>query len=66
MVRPELAKREVGGYAFTGFGTGESEEEREALVRESLEHLDQQKPRMMSGLGSPDEVGISSASCAVS
>uniref|UniRef100_A0A7S4L0K6 Queuine tRNA-ribosyltransferase accessory subunit 2 n=1 Tax=Guillardia theta TaxID=55529 RepID=A0A7S4L0K6_GUITH len=52
----ELAKREVGGYAFTGFGTGESEEEREAFVRMSLEHLDQHKPRMMSGLGSPDEI----------
>ena len=52
----EMAKREVDGFVLSGLGCGESAEERERMLRTSLSALQGDKPRMVTGLGTPAEV----------
>ncbi|KAI9084691.1 hypothetical protein K1719_033335 [Acacia pycnantha] len=57
----EVAKRNVSGYWIGGFGLGESIDERPPLLTAIMDILPDDKPRMVSGLGLPEEVlqGIS-------
>ncbi|KDP45649.1 hypothetical protein JCGZ_17256 [Jatropha curcas] len=52
----EIAKRNVSGYWIGGFGLGESMDERPALIDTVIESLPGEKPRLISGLGLPEEV----------
>ncbi|GLT28733.1 hypothetical protein SLA2020_036420 [Shorea laevis] len=52
----EVAKRNVSGYWIGGFGLGESRDERSALLSAATESLPQEKPRLICGLGLPEEV----------
>ncbi|KAI4332367.1 hypothetical protein L6164_017282 [Bauhinia variegata] len=52
----EVAKRNVAGYWIGGFGLGESMDERPSLLSAVMDILPDQKPRMICGLGLPEEV----------
>ncbi|XP_014520974.1 queuine tRNA-ribosyltransferase accessory subunit 2 isoform X3 [Vigna radiata var. radiata] len=52
----EVAKRNVSGYWIGGFGLGERIEERPALLSAIIDVLPDEKPRMISGLGLPEEI----------
>ncbi|KAK2433176.1 queuine tRNA-ribosyltransferase catalytic subunit [Trifolium repens] len=52
----EVAKRNVAGYWIGGFGLGESMDERPALLRAIVDVLPDEKPRMICGLGLPEEI----------
>lgn len=53
----EAAKRSaLDGYAIVGLGCGETQGARELHVQACLKHLDPAKPRLISGLWSPEEV----------
>ncbi|XP_027355458.1 queuine tRNA-ribosyltransferase accessory subunit 2-like isoform X2 [Abrus precatorius] len=52
----EVAKRNVSGYWIGGFGLGESIHERSALLSAIIDVLPGEKPRMISGLGLPEEI----------
>ncbi|CAJ1978211.1 unnamed protein product [Sphenostylis stenocarpa] len=52
----EVAKRNVSGYWIGGFGLGEGIEERPALLSAIIDVLPDEKPRMISGLGLPEEI----------
>ncbi|XP_028790695.1 queuine tRNA-ribosyltransferase accessory subunit 2-like isoform X2 [Neltuma alba] len=52
----EVAKRNVSGYWIGGFGLGESIDERPPLLTAIMDILPDDKPRMVCGLGLPEEV----------
>ncbi|KAK9929908.1 hypothetical protein M0R45_026978 [Rubus argutus] len=52
----EVASRSVSGYWIGGFGLGESMDERPALLNAVTDILEEEKPRLVSGLGLPEEV----------
>ncbi|CAL0314715.1 unnamed protein product [Lupinus luteus] len=52
----EVAKRNVSGYWIGGFGLGESMDERPALLSAITDVLPDEKPRMICGLGLPEEI----------
>ncbi|OIT19912.1 PREDICTED: queuine tRNA-ribosyltransferase accessory subunit 2-like isoform X2 [Nicotiana attenuata] len=52
----EVARRNVEGFWIGGFGLGESMEERSPLLSAVMDSLPQEKPRLISGLGLPEEV----------
>ncbi|XP_073046548.1 uncharacterized protein [Primulina eburnea] len=52
----EVAKRNVAGFCISGFGLGESMEERPALLNAVTENLPEEKPRHICGLGLPEDV----------
>ncbi|XP_065848058.1 uncharacterized protein [Euphorbia lathyris] len=52
----EIAKRNVSGYWIGGFGLGESMDKRPALLDAVTENLPEEKPRLVCGLGLPEEV----------
>ncbi|XP_059277445.1 uncharacterized protein LOC132031480 [Lycium ferocissimum] len=52
----EVAKRNVEGFWIGGFGLGESMEERNSLLSAVTDSLPEEKPRLISGLGLPEEV----------
>uniref|UniRef100_A0A2N9J1G6 Queuine tRNA-ribosyltransferase accessory subunit 2 n=1 Tax=Fagus sylvatica TaxID=28930 RepID=A0A2N9J1G6_FAGSY len=52
----EVAKRNVSGYWIGGFGLGESWDERPALLNAITDILPEEKPRLICGLGLPEEV----------
>lgn len=52
----EVVKRNVSGYWIGGFGLGESMDERPALLSAVTESLPEEKPRLVCGLGLPEEV----------
>lgn len=52
----EVAERNVSGYWIGGFGLGESMEERPALLNAVTDVLHEEKPRLVCGLGLPEEV----------
>ncbi|KAG4975508.1 hypothetical protein AAZX31_13G001000 [Glycine max] len=52
----EVAKRNVSGYWIGGFGLGEGIDERPALLSAIIDLLPDEKPRMISGLGLPEEI----------
>ncbi|AES87621.2 putative tRNA-guanine(34) transglycosylase [Medicago truncatula] len=52
----EVAKRNVAGYWIGGFGLGEAIDERPALLRAIVDVLQDEKPRMICGLGLPEEI----------
>lgn len=52
----EVASRNVSGYWIGGFGLGENIYERPALLNAVTDILQEEKPRLISGLGLPEEV----------
>ncbi|KAJ6422203.1 hypothetical protein OIU84_027199 [Salix udensis] len=52
----EVVKRNVSGYWIGGFGFGESTDERPALLSAVIGSLPKDGPRLISGLGLPEEV----------
>ncbi|GMN45391.1 hypothetical protein TIFTF001_014578 [Ficus carica] len=52
----EVTMRNVSGYWIGGFGLGESMEERPALLNAVIDILHEEKPRLICGLGLPEEV----------
>lgn len=52
----EVARRNVEGFWIGGFGLGESMEERNPLLSAVMDSLPEEKPRLISGLGLPEEV----------
>lgn len=52
----EVVKRNVSGYWIGGFGFGESTDERPALLSAVTGSLPKDGPRLISGLGLPEEV----------
>lgn len=53
----EVVKRDISGYWIGGFGLGDNMEQRPALLNAVVENLPEDgKPRMISGLGLPEEV----------
>ncbi|CAI8600570.1 unnamed protein product [Vicia faba] len=52
----EVAKRNVAGYWIGGFSLGEAIDERPALLRAIVDVLPDEKPRMICGLGLPEEI----------
>ncbi|XP_020214037.1 queuine tRNA-ribosyltransferase accessory subunit 2 [Cajanus cajan] len=52
----EVAKRNVSGFWIGGFGLGEGIDERPALLSAIIDVLPDEKPRMISGLGLPEEI----------
>ncbi|KAJ7949742.1 Queuine tRNA-ribosyltransferase accessory subunit 2 [Quillaja saponaria] len=52
----EVASRNVSGYWIGGFGLGESMDERPALLNAIINVLPEEKPRLVCGLGLPEEV----------
>ncbi|XP_048331361.2 uncharacterized protein LOC107421443 isoform X3 [Ziziphus jujuba] len=52
----EVARRNVSGYWIGGFGLGESMDERPALLNAVTAILQEEKPRLVCGLGLPEEV----------
>ncbi len=47
---------ELSGFVLGGFGTGESPSDRDRLIRATVAALAPDKPRLISGVGSPEEV----------
>ncbi|KAE8684440.1 pentatricopeptide repeat-containing protein [Hibiscus syriacus] len=52
----EVATRNVSGYWIGGFGLAESMDERPALLNAVTEALPEEKPRLICGLGLPEEI----------
>ncbi|KAM1316453.1 hypothetical protein TB1_019230 [Malus domestica] len=52
----EVASRNVSGYWIGGFGLGENIYERPAVLNAVTDILQEEKPRLISGLGLPEEV----------
>lgn len=52
----EVATRNVSGYWVGGLGLGESMDERPALLNAVIEALPEEKPRLICGLGLPEEI----------
>ncbi|KAL5559841.1 hypothetical protein UlMin_036052 [Ulmus minor] len=52
----EAAMRNVSGYYIGGFGLGEGMDERPALLNAVTDNLQEEKPRLVCGLGLPEEV----------
>ncbi|KAJ8759591.1 hypothetical protein K2173_007222 [Erythroxylum novogranatense] len=52
----ETAKRNVSGYWIGGFGLGESMDDQPALLNAVTDNLPEEKPRLICGLGLPEEV----------
>ncbi|CAN1234624.1 Queuine tRNA-ribosyltransferase accessory subunit 2 [Linum perenne] len=52
----EVSKRNVSGYWIGGFGFGESMDDRPALLKTVTDNLPEERPRLVSGLGLPEEV----------
>ncbi|XP_016437818.2 uncharacterized protein LOC107763833 isoform X2 [Nicotiana tabacum] len=52
----EVSRRNVEGFWIGGFGLGESMEERNPLLSAVMDSLPEEKPRLISGLGLPEEV----------
>lgn len=51
-----VAVRRSAGFALCGFGCGETDAERPALIAAALKHLPAGKPRFLSGLGTPLQI----------
>ncbi|KYR02388.1 hypothetical protein DLAC_01227 [Tieghemostelium lacteum] len=49
-------QQSIGGFILGSFGSGESPKEREDLLSELLPQLPKTKPRLITGIGSPEEV----------
>ncbi|CAL8107218.1 unnamed protein product [Prunus armeniaca] len=52
----EAARRNLSGYWIGGFGLGESMDERPALLNAVTDILQEEKPRLITGLGLPEEI----------
>ncbi|CAG8516606.1 3574_t:CDS:2 [Paraglomus brasilianum] len=52
----ETAKRKVAGFLLNVSEIGDTSEERLDLLRTSLSHLPQEKPRLVYGLGTPGDI----------
>ncbi|XP_031262974.1 queuine tRNA-ribosyltransferase accessory subunit 2-like [Pistacia vera] len=52
----EVAVRNVSGYWIGGFGLGESMDERPPLLNTVTDKLPEGRPRLISGLGLPEEI----------
>ncbi|XP_024526711.1 queuine tRNA-ribosyltransferase accessory subunit 2 [Selaginella moellendorffii] len=52
----ETAKRNVSGFFIGGFGLGESPEDRLTLLQSVTDCLPKDLPRIISGLGMPEEI----------
>ncbi|KAB1210932.1 Queuine tRNA-ribosyltransferase subunit QTRTD1 [Morella rubra] len=52
----EVARRNVSGFWIGGFGLGENMDERPALLNSVTDILPKEKPRLICGLGLPEEV----------
>ncbi|KAL0555775.1 hypothetical protein IC582_004271 [Cucumis melo] len=52
----EVVKRNVSGYWIGGFGFGESMDERPSLLDAVTDVLPEEMPRMICGLGLPEEI----------
>ncbi|KAK9270428.1 hypothetical protein L1049_026007 [Liquidambar formosana] len=52
----QVVSRNVSGYWIGGFGLGESMDERPALLNAVTDILPEEKPRLICGLGLPEEV----------
>ncbi|KAL5778738.1 hypothetical protein ACOSQ2_009475 [Xanthoceras sorbifolium] len=52
----EVAKRNVSGYWIGGFGLGESMDERPPLLNAVTDNLPEDRPRLICGLGLPEEI----------
>jgi len=52
----EIAKRNVAGFVLGSFGLGESQEMRTAMIEAILKELPSTKPRILPGVGSPEEI----------
>lgn len=46
----------VSGYVVAGLGTGESPEQRQQIVQAVLQRLPAGAPRLLSSVGTPEEV----------
>ena len=46
----------VSGYVLAGLGTGESSEQRQQIVQAVLQKLPAGAPRMLSSVGTPEEI----------
>ncbi len=46
----------MADFAVGGLGTGESPEQREAILQLAARELPRGKPRLVSGLGAPEEI----------
>ncbi|GAM20697.1 hypothetical protein SAMD00019534_038720 [Acytostelium subglobosum LB1] len=55
-VNKVTATKDVGGFILSNFGTNESLKEREDQIPKLLALLPASKPRLITGLGSPEEV----------
>lgn len=47
---------QLSGFVLGGFGTGESPSDRDRLIRATIAALAPDKPRLISGVGSPEEI----------
>ncbi|XP_010534974.1 PREDICTED: queuine tRNA-ribosyltransferase accessory subunit 2-like isoform X2 [Tarenaya hassleriana] len=52
----DVANRSLSGYWIGGFGLGENTENLAALMNAVTECLPDEKPRLVSGLGTPEEI----------
>jgi len=52
----DVAQRPVAGFVVGGLGLGETAEERVEIIREVLKYLPDDKPRLIPGIGNPNEV----------
>lgn len=52
----ETAKRPVDGFVLSAVGLGNSAEEQEERLQAVMKELPEIKPRLLAGLGAPDEV----------
>lgn len=52
----ETAKRNLSGFSLSGFGLGETAEDRGSLLEAVMINIPDEKPRHISGLDMPEEV----------
>eukprot|EP01132_Coremiostelium_polycephalum_P004562 gene4562-5685_t len=52
----DTVKQDVGGFILGSFGTGESVQNRETSIEKIVKLLPKDKPRLISGLGTPEEI----------
>ena len=59
-----LVKLDFDGYAIGGLSVGEPVHERKAMLETSIEHLPQEKPRYLMGVGKPEDI-VEAIKCGV-
>lgn len=52
----DLLKNEYAGYSLAGFGSGETVDEREAVLRAIVPSLPAEKPRLIAGIDSFEQM----------